>query len=114
MISSANLVLTFSLFHPRKRISFPDTQIKAGLLRHAGGTHHSDGEFGREIKLEAGWARTDGDLTLGLMCLSLDRITLGGFELQTRLGRFSFIHYLLFIQQVLLSASSVLGCVIGM
>lgn len=54
------------------------TQIRAGLLRHGGTSHHSDGVFGTEIKLEAGWARTDGDLTLGINVPESGQDDLGG------------------------------------
>lgn len=65
---------SLSLLFPRRSasleqgISFPTTRMRDSLTRCEGGACHSNGVFRREIRLEAGWARTDGDLTSAIVC----------------------------------------------
>lgn len=71
--------------------------MRASLIRHEGGAYHSDGLFGREIRLEAGWTGTDGNLTSGIMWLSLDEMTLGDFWTSDHTGQVVVTYYLLLI-----------------
>lgn len=104
VISGSHLVLALSLPYPRRR-GYPFRLPRSGrLLRHGRSTRHSDGVFGKEIGLEAGWARTGGDLTLRTTWLSVDRMSLGDFWTSDRIRRV-VIHSLfvthLFIQRTL-------------